>query len=139
MNDFEVRTQIQDSKINGLYQEVNEIKNKRSQLKDTQDQKTEKIISHVLKHGNVIAYKNNEPYVLTVKNQKSRKFDKAQLSHDMNMTQSELDLVGIAELVEDGKITAEKLGSYWYEEPKQVLRARKAKPKDLEIILGSRS
>lgn len=137
--DINVRAQVQQSEINGLYQEVNELKKNRSNMKDTIDMKTEKIISHILKKGNVIAYKDNEPYVLTVKNQKSRKFDKAQLSQDMGMTQSELDVVGIAELVENRRITSEKLNTYWYEEPKEVLRARKAKPKDFELILGSRS
>lgn len=131
-----VNTQIKQSEINGLFQEVEQMKKDREKLKDQSDSKTEKIISHILKNGNVIAYKDNLPHVLTVKNSISRKFDKSQLAADMEMTTKELDLIGIAELVESGKISSKKLEEYYYDEPTQKLKARKAKKSDIELIFG---
>lgn len=136
MNDFEVKTHIQDSSINGLFQEVNEIKKERSRKKEVQDQKTDKIIAHISEHGRVIAYKDDTAHVLSVKNAQTKKFDKQQLAFDMKMSTSELDMMGIAELVENKKITTDKLNEYYYMETKQVLRAKKATKKDLQLILG---
>ncbi|WP_269758320.1 hypothetical protein [Thalassobacillus sp. C254] len=87
----------------------------------------------------MIAYKENTPYVLTVSQKPSRKFDKAQLATDMEMTQKELDFIGIAELVEEGQITSKKLDKYYYDEPNQKLKARRANKKDIELIFGGRS
>jgi hypothetical protein len=136
--DFNVRTQIQQSEINGLFNEMEQLKKQRKQLKETIEVKEEKIISHILKHGNVIAYKNDEPHVLTVKNGHSNKFDKAALASDLGVSQKELDYVGVAEFVENKQITSQKLNEYYYQEPTQKLKARKAKKADIELILGGR-
>ncbi|GIP61973.1 hypothetical protein J32TS6_05280 [Virgibacillus pantothenticus] len=136
--DFNVRTQIQQSEINGLYNEMEELKKKRKQLKESIDDKEEKIISHILKHGNVIAYKNDDPHVLTVKNGHSTKFDKSALANDLGVSQKELDYVGVAEFVESKQITSQKLNEYYYQEPTQKLNARKAKKADMDLILGGR-
>lgn len=136
--DMNIRTHIQQSEINGLFQEVEQLKRQRTNLKETIDKKTDKIISHILKNGSVIAYKNDVPHVLTVKNGSARKFDKAKLADDTGRTQSELDVVGIAELVEESKVSSKRLEEYFYEEPTQTLKARKAKKSDLELIFGGR-
>jgi len=137
MNDFNVKTNIQQSEINGVFQEIESLKKQRIQMKETMDEKTDTIISHILKHGNVLAYKDDQPHVLTVKNGQSKKFDKGQLAADVDVTIKEIDLVGVAELVEDKKVTSKKLNDYWYEEPTQKLKARKAKKADIELIFGS--
>ncbi|PWA08628.1 hypothetical protein DCC39_14405 [Pueribacillus theae] len=134
--DVNVQTNIKQSEINGLYQEVESLKKQRIQLKENIDKKTDKIISHILKHGNVLAYKDNVPHVLTVKNGKTKKFDKSALANDLDVTIKELDLIGIAELVEENRVTAQKLKDYEYDEPTQKLKARKAKKSDIELILG---
>lgn len=132
--DINVNTHLQQSEINGLFNDVEQLKKQRASLKDNIDKKTDKIINHILKNGNVLAYKDNVPHVLTVKNGKSKKFDKAQLASDTGRTSSELNAVGIAEIVEEGKATSEELRDYFYEEEKQKLKARKAKKSDYELI-----
>jgi len=133
-----VNTEIKQSEINGLFQEVEQLKKDRIKIKDQIDKKTDTIINHILKHGNVIAYKDDMPHVLTVKNVTSRKFDKSKLATDMDMTQSELDLIGIAELVEERRLTSKTLDEYYYDEATQKLKARKAKKVDIELIFGGR-
>ncbi|WP_062322637.1 hypothetical protein [Halolactibacillus sp. JCM 19043] len=137
--DINVQTHLKQSEINGLYQEIEDLKKQRTRLKETIDTKTEKIIKHILKHGNVIAYKEDVPHVLTVKLARTTKFDKSALSNDLNVPQKELDLVGVAELVEGNRITSQKLSGYYYEDQAQKLNARKAKKSDIELIFGGRS
>ncbi len=134
--DINVQTQVQQSEINGLFNEVEQLKKERAKIKDTIDLKIEKIISHILKNGNVLAYKDNVPHVLTVKNGTTTKFDKGKLAEDTDRTQKELNYVGVAELVEENKVSSEKLNEYFYDEPKQTLKARKAKKADIELIFG---
>ena len=136
--DMNVNTEIKQSEINGQFQEVEQLKKDRIKLKDLIDKKTDNIINHILKHGNVIAYKDDMPHVLTVKVVTSRKFDKSKLGTDMDMSQSELDLIGIAELVEEKRITSKQLDEYYYDEANQKLKARKAKKEDIELIFGTR-
>lgn len=137
--DINVRTQINQSEINGLYQEMETIKKERTRMKENMDKKEEKIISHILKHGNVIAYKDDVPHVLTVKNGESTKFDKSSLAGKLGVTQKELDYVGVAEFVENKKLTSKELNDYYYQEPTQKLKARKAKKTDIELLFGGRS
>lgn len=136
--DVNVNTHMKQSEINGLYNEMEELKNKRKRLKETIDMKEDKIIKHILEHGNVLAYKDNEPHVLTVRHSETNKFDKARLADDTGRMQKELNYVGVAELVEDRTISSEQLEEYFYQEPKQTLKARKAKKSDLEIMFGGR-
>lgn len=132
--DITIDVNLKQSEINGLFNEVEELKRQRAHLKDAMDKKTDKIINHILKHGNVLAYKGNEAHVLTVKNGVSKKFDKAALATDVGRTQSELNIVGVAEIVEEQKVTSEDLKKYFYDEPKQTLKARKAKKTDIELL-----
>jgi len=135
--DVNVNTNMKQSEINGLFNEVEVLKNQRKKDMDLVKKKTEKIIDHIIEHGNVLAYKDNVPHILTVKNGSTRKFDKASLATDMDMTQKELDVIGIAELVEEDQVTSEKLEEYFYDEPTQNLKARKAKPSDMDLLRSS--
>lgn len=128
---------MKQSEINGLYNEMEELKNKRKTLKESIDKKEEKIVRHILEHGNVLAYKDNVPHILTVKNGSTRKFDKGRLAEDTERTQKELNYVGVAELVEEQKVSSEKLEEYFYEEPTQKLKARKAKKSDMDLLRSS--
>lgn len=128
---------MKQSEINGLYNEMEELKNKRKTLKESIDKKEEKIVRHILEHGNVLAYKDNFPHILTVKNGSTRKFDKGRLAEDTERTQKELNYVGVAELVEENKVSSEELEGYFYEEPTQKLKARKAKKSDMDLLRSS--
>lgn len=136
--DVTINVNYKQSDINGLFNEIEELKIQREKLKLTIDAKTETVIKHILANGNVLAYKNNAAHVLTVKMRNTKKFDKTQLAVDTDVPSRDLNLIGIAELIE-GKITSStRLKEYVYEEPKQVLKARKAKKSDIEL-LGSRA
>lgn len=136
--DVNVNTHMKQSEINGLYNDMESLKNERKRLKESIDQKEEKIIKHILEHGNVMAYKDNVPHILTIKNSNTNKFDKAKLADDTGKTQKELNYIGVAELVEEKKVSSEQLEEYFYEEPKQSLKARKAKKSDMELMFGGR-
>lgn len=135
--DINVKVNFKASEINGMFKEVEEMKRERAHLKDQIDKKTERIIKHILENGNVLAYKDDRPYVLTVKSRTTKTFDKSQLASDTGKSTTELNLIGVAELVEEQKTSSEQLKRYRYEEVKQVLKARKAKKSDIEL-LGSR-
>lgn len=136
--DVNVNVNYKPSEINGLFQEIEEMKRQRAHLKDAIDMKTEKIIDHIRKHGNVLAYKNDVPYVLSVKGKVTTKLDKAALASEINSTSSELNLIGVAELVEDQRVSSDVIKSYQYHETETVLKARKAKKSDIDL-LGSRA
>lgn len=136
--DVNVNTHMKQSEINGLYNDMESLKSERKRLKESIDQKEKKIIKHILGHGNVMAYKDNVPHILTIKNSNTNKFDKAKLADDTGKTQKELNYIGVAELVEEKKVSSEQLEEYFYEEPKQSLKARKAKKSDMELMFGGR-
>lgn len=132
--DINVTVIKKSAEINGLYNEIAQLKVQRSNLKDQIDAKTDQIIQHILKNGNVIAFKNDVPHVLTVVGRTTIRFDKSQLANDTGVSSSELNLIGVAELVEDKKTNSEKLKGYQQEEVKRVLKARKAKKSDLDLL-----
>lgn len=134
--DINFQSRVKQSEINGLFQETEELKKQRAHIKEQIDSKTEKIISHILKNGNVLAFKDDTPHVLTVRNTESKKFDKSALASELEISSRELNLIGVAELVEENLITSDKLKEYEYYETIQKLRATKAKKSDIELIFG---
>lgn len=132
--DITIDVNFKQSEINGLFNEIEELKRQRVHLKEAIDKKTDTIIRHIKANGNVLAYKNNEAHVLTVKMRSNKKFDKTSLATDTGRTSSELNLLGIVELVETGKTSSEQLKKYQFEESELVLKARKAKKTDIELL-----
>lgn len=128
---------MKQSEINGLYNEMEQLKKQRKKDMDTINKKEEQIIQHILEHGNVLAYKEDVPHILTVVNGSTRKFDKARLADETGRTQAQLNPPGIAEIVEDGQASSKELEDYYYEEPEQKLKARKAKKSDMELLHSS--
>lgn len=135
--DVNVNTHLKQSEINGLFNEMEQLKKQRKKYLDLINQKEDQIINHILEHGNVLAYKDDFPHILTVVNSHTRKFDKAKLADDVGRTQSELDVIGIAEIVEENKISSKELKEYYFEEPTQKLKARKAKKSDMDLLRSS--
>ncbi|QJT70366.1 hypothetical protein [Microcystis phage MaeS] len=132
--DIDVSVQMKPSQANGLFQEIEDIKRQRLMLKDKLDAKTEELADYILKNGNIIAYKNDVPYVVTVGSKENTVFNKAQLSSDTGESESNLNLVGIAKLVEDHRVSSETLKDYYQVNSKPAIKARKAKKKDLEMF-----
>ncbi|WP_052523771.1 hypothetical protein [Geobacillus kaustophilus] len=83
-----------------------------------------------------VRFKQSE--ILSVKQKISKKFDKSQLANDVGKSTSELNLIGVAELVEERKISSQQLKQYEHEETNLVLKARKAKKSDIDL-LGARA
>lgn len=136
--DVNISVNYKASEINGLFNEIEQMKRQRMDLKERIDGKTDEIIRHIKKHGNVLAYKNNVPHVLSVIGRTSTKFDRASFAEKVGLPQSELNLIGVAELVEKKKTTSDEMEAYLKDEVKHVLKARKAKKSEIDL-LGSRA
>ncbi|MGE7839563.1 hypothetical protein ACQKNX_02110 [Lysinibacillus sp. NPDC093712] len=136
MSDLQINTNIQQSEANGLYQQIEDIKRQRANLKDQQDKLEGKLFDHIQKNGKVLAYKNNTPYVLTVGNVTKSTLNKKELAEELEVPQKDLSTQGIAELVEEQRLTSEMIRSAIYSETDLKLKARKAKKSDIELIFG---
>lgn len=136
--DVNVNVNYKASEINGLFNEIETMKNQRKALTEQIEYKTDQIIGHIEKHGPVLAYKNDMPHVLTVTGRLSVKFNKAQLAEDTGVDTTDLDLIGVAELVEKQMTSSEMMKAYQHEEMKRVLKSRRAKKSDIDL-LGARA
>ncbi|MEY9976537.1 hypothetical protein [Lysinibacillus sp. RC79] len=136
MNDLQINTQIQHSEANGLYQQIEDIKRQRANLKNQQDKLEGKLFDHIQKHGKVLAYKNNLPYVLTVGNVTKSVLNKKELAAELEVPQKDLNTQGIAELVEEQRLTSDMIRSATHSESDLKLKARKARKSDIELIFG---
>ncbi|PFW97679.1 hypothetical protein [Bacillus pseudomycoides] len=136
--DVNISVNYKDSEINGFFNEIEQMKRQRAVLKERIEEKQEAIISHIKKHGNVLAYKNDVPHILSVAGRVSTKFDKARFAVKIDCPQSELKPIGIAELVEEKKTTSDEMKDFLKDEVKQVLKARKAKKSEIDL-LGARA
>lgn len=123
------------AKINGLFNDIEELKNVRKRDMELIKAKEEHILKMLKVGQEVIVYKNDEPYVLSVNLKRSTKFDKPQLANDIGVSQSRLNIPGVAELTEKGKITTSKLEDYWNEEEDVKLKAKKATQKGVDRLL----
>ncbi len=123
------------AKINGLFNEMEDLKKQRKQDMEL-IKSIEEHIFKILKVGQeVIVYKNDEPYVLFINVRRSAKFDKEKLANDIGVSQSSLNIPGVAELTEKGKITTSSLENYWDEDEDLKLKAKKATQKDVERLM----
>lgn len=138
MDDIQIKTHIQQSEANGKYQQIEDIKRQRANLKEQQDKLEGELIHHIRNNGSVLAFKNDTPYVLTAGNVSITKLDKKQLAEDLGIPQKDLSAEGIAELVEEKRLTSEMIRSAMFTETDTRLKARKAKKSDLELIFGGR-
>lgn len=123
------------AQINGLFNEIEVLKTDRKRDMDLIKAKEDDILRMLDVGQEVIVYKNNEPYVLTVNIKRSTKFDKTLLADDIGVSQSQLNIPGVAELTEVGKITSNSLDYYWTEEEDVNLKAKKATKKEVERLM----
>lgn len=123
------------AKINGLFNEIEVLKNERKRDMDLIKMKEEAILKTLKVGQEVIVYKNDEPYILTVNVKRSTKFDKSLLADDIGVSQSKLNIPGVAELTEEGKIASSNLENYWTEEEKEKLSTKKATKQDVERLM----
>ena len=138
MDDMQIKTHIRQSEANGKYQQIEDIKRQRANLKDQQDKLEGELIHHIRNNGSVLAFKNDLPYVLTAGNVTTTKLDKKQLADELEVPQKELSAQGIAELVEEKRLTSDMIRSAMFSETEPRLKARKAKKSDKELIFGGR-
>jgi|GEM_PF-1757197 len=132
--DVNVNTHMKQSEINGLFNEVEVLKNQRKKDMDLVKKKTEKIIESLEPKQEILVYKNDEPYLLKVEIKKSKKFDRAELANDLGVTQNKLNIPGVAELVEENKIQSEDLEDYWFQEAEPKIKVKKATKRDVEKL-----
>jgi hypothetical protein len=134
MEDIDVTVNMKASGASGLFNEIEEMKSKRLMMKEQIDSKTEALIKYIAENGNIIAYKNDVPYILTVGSRTAIQFNKPQLSSDTGVSESDLNLVGIVRLVEDKQTSSKQLEDYYQATAKTVIKPRRAKKKDLELF-----
>lgn len=132
--DENIQVNFKPSTVNGLFNELNEMKKQRSHLDDAIELKTQKIIDEIQKNGNMIAYKYDVPYVLSVGMRNSIKLNKEELADNLGVSQSDLNLIGVAELVEEKKLSSDQIKSSQYPESKRVLKSRKASKKEVDVL-----
>ncbi|MDO8159147.1 hypothetical protein FKQ51_17640 [Bacillus toyonensis] len=135
--DVNISVNYKASEINGLFNEIEQMKRQREVLKEKMDKNTEAIISHIKKNGNVLAYKNDVAHVLSVVGRISTKFDKAGFAAKIDRPQSEIKPIGVAELVEEKLTTSDEMKEFLNDEVREVLKARKAKKAEIDL-LGSK-
>lgn len=136
MKDVQINTVIRDSAANGLFNEIEELKKKRRACEETIADKTHELLQHVKEHGKVLAYKNDEPYIVRAKISSRRTLDKARLADDTEKSQSDLNPVGIARLVEEKRLTSKQLEEYYVSETSEALNAKKASKSDIELLFS---
>lgn len=123
------------SKINSLFNDIEMLKKERKRDLELIKQKEDEILDSLKVGQEVLVYKNDEPYILTVNIKKSTRFNKADLANDVGVSQSQLNIPGVAELTEKGKITSSGLDRYWNEEEDLKLKVKKATKKDVERLM----
>lgn len=136
MDDLQIQTHIAQSEANGKFQRMQQIKRQREVLKVEQDKLQEQLIQHIEKNGKVLAYKDDVPHILSVGLRTTTKFDKATLASELGEPQKDLTTVRLAQLVEDGTLTAQQIQDLMYTERDTVLKVRKASKNDMSLILG---
>lgn len=134
INDIDVSVQMKPSQANGLFQQIEDMKRQRLVLKEQIDTKTEELVDYIIKNGNVLAWKNDQAFILTVGSKEQNVFNKAQLAADTGVAENALNMLGIVELVEDQRTSSEQLKDYYQIQSKTALKARKAKKKDIEMF-----
>ncbi len=132
--DVNVNTHLKESAINGLFNEIEQLKNQRKKDMDLINLKTKKIIESLDHNQEVLVYKNDEPHLLKVEIIRSKKFDRAELANDLGVTQNKLNIPGVAELVEENKIQSEDLEDYWFQEAEPKIKVKKATKRDVQRL-----
>ena len=122
------------SKINALFNEIEALKTERKRKMELIKTKEEEILNTLKVGQEVIVYKNDEPYILTINIKKTTKFDKAELADDVGVSQASLNIPGVAELTEKRKITYNSLEKYWKKEEEPKLKIKRATQKDVERL-----
>ncbi len=123
------------AKINGLFNDIESRKSERKKIGDIIKAKEEEIINALEVGQEVIVYKNDKEHVLTVKVKRSTKFDKSELANDIGVSQTKLNIPGVTELTEKGKLNSSNLDKYWTEEEDLALKVRRASKKDVERLM----
>lgn len=123
------------SKINSLFNDIEMLKKERKRDLELIKQKEDEILDSLKVGQEVLVYKNDEPYILTVNIKKSTRFNKADLANDVGVSQSQLNIPGVAELTEKGKITSSGLDRYWNEEEETKIKVKKATSTDVERLI----
>ena len=123
------------SKINSLFNDIEMLKKELKRDLELIKQKEDEILDSLKVGQEVLVYKNDEPYILTVNIKKSTRFNKADLANDVGVSQSQLNIPGVAELTEKGKITSSGLDRYWNEEEETKIKVKKATSTDVERLI----
>lgn len=124
------------AKINGLFNDIEQLKNERKKGLESINIMTERIIDSLKVNQEVLVYKNDEPHILKVVIKTSTKFDKSELADDLGVSQSFLNIPGVAELVEDNKVQSEDLEDYWFQEEESKIKVKRATEKDVERLMN---
>ncbi|ODS08327.1 hypothetical protein BSHJ18_00031 [Bacillus velezensis] len=119
------------SQVNAFFQELNQAKKDRSALASHISAKTARLVAYLRQNGPVLVYREDKATMIEAVKKVSVKFDKAKLASLVGLSAAVLSPIKIAELVEQGKITAAQVEGCQYEEEDYKLKTRKAKKKEI--------
>ena len=108
------------------------LKADRSAISENLKQLTEHLIDYVKTTGPILVYKNDRPVMLSTVHKITQKLNKEALADDLGVTAKNLTPVKIAKLVEEKKLTSEKIKGYEEEEFSVKLQTRKAKKEEID-------
>lgn len=117
------------AKVNAAVNEIEELKSERRRNTDLIGMKTEKLIKMIELNKTYLVYKNDEPHLLQAQEKTTEKFNRNQMAEDLDVNPGDLNIPGVVDLVEDGKIDIQQANSYWYEEMNVKLSLKKATKK----------
>ncbi|MED3648532.1 hypothetical protein P4637_17510 [Halalkalibacterium halodurans] len=120
------------SEVNARFREIQELKTNRSNLKTQEDQRLEAIMAYVKKNGPVLVYKGDKAILLEIKPKTTKKLDKQALAESLGMAVKQLSAATMAKLVEQGKLTSQRIAEFETVEVTDRLSQRKARKREIE-------
>ncbi|MFN2746937.1 hypothetical protein ACINLE_17640 [Bacillus sp. z60-18] len=119
------------SQANAYFQDLNQEKKNRAALSATISKRTALLVAYLRQNGPVLVYRDDTATIIEAVKKTSVKFDKAKLGAAVGLPSAALNPIKIAELVENGKLSAAQVEACQYEEEDYKLKMRKAKKTEI--------
>ncbi|MBP3037954.1 hypothetical protein J9303_00335 [Bacillaceae bacterium Marseille-Q3522] len=120
------------SQANDMFRKMLDLKSSRRVMSEGINNLQESLIRFTHKNGPVLVYKEDKAVMIETVKKYTKKLNKDAIAAQIHVSTSDLTPIGIAKLVEDGKLTAELIEKNEYTE--ESFRLKQRKPKKDEIL-----